>query len=229
MSWLQLAEAVADVSHPSPANSPARMPRPFIPHRIFWVKMIKMYEIPLNYGESQTAARGASQRARRPIPNPRGWVIAMVDIAPQFQTLEAGHRVSLVASMVAFDEGGCNHQMSSVVTKNMFSFAGKPPFVPWCMQLGVHQGHYRTLLWSRWTWTGTLRSRFQSGSSMWPEWADAGALQDTTGCAIDPGWCCRSHHSQTPVGRVPEVSHYLCWRVMPTLLVLGWQRQWEWP
>lgn len=92
--------------------------------------MIQMYEIPLNYGESQTAARGASERARRPIPNPRGWVIAMVDIAPQFQTLEAGHRVSLVASMVAFDEGGCNHQMSSVVTKNMFSFAGKPPFVP---------------------------------------------------------------------------------------------------
>ena len=35
MSWHELAEAVADVSHPSPANSPARMPRPFIPHRIF--------------------------------------------------------------------------------------------------------------------------------------------------------------------------------------------------
>lgn len=66
--------------------------------------------------KSQTGARGASQRARRPIPNPRGWVIAMVDIAPQFQTLEVRHRVSLVASMVAFDEGGCNHQMSSVVT-----------------------------------------------------------------------------------------------------------------
>ena len=52
---------------------------------------------------------------------------AMVDYSPLFGSFSVGDRVSLVASLVTFDDGGTNHLMSSVISKNLFHFQGGIP------------------------------------------------------------------------------------------------------
>ena len=51
----------------------------------------------------------------------------MVDYSPRFGSMQIGDRVSLVASLVTFDDGGCNHLMSSVISKNLFHLQGTIP------------------------------------------------------------------------------------------------------
>ena len=51
----------------------------------------------------------------------------MVDYSPLFGSFSVGNRVSLVASLVTFDDGGTNHLMSSVISKNLFHFQGGIP------------------------------------------------------------------------------------------------------
>ena len=52
---------------------------------------------------------------------------AMVDYSPLFGSFSVGDRVSLVASLVTFDDGGTNHLMSSVISKKLVPFSGWDP------------------------------------------------------------------------------------------------------